>query len=338
MRGETRMQEKEAEKILDVFLLTYNRADYLKESIQSVLSQSYQDFELTVLDNCSTDETEEVVRSFNDERLHYVRHSKNIGAWGNICYAYERSEKKYFVIFHDDDIMLEDFLKTELEAMEKNPDISIISCKSGTMDKNSKVDVSTVKPGSGQISRYCGHQLFEAYINKRTYIGFPTIMYRAEFMRKKQIRFSPEAGPSADILFCMDVERFGGVVAILDRYLTCYRKHSGQDSQLSRREMVYKLFFYMKKNPYYETKLKKNRTGQGKYYKKLIYNELCLFASEKIGRKELWEDKKAYEEVLDVPKGIKVAVSIIVGACSGFPFVLRLFYRKGKIIKKKFAQ
>ena len=57
------------ECLLDVFIVTYNRAQYLKHSIQSVLAQTYSNFELTILDNCSTDNTQEVCGSFSDPRL-----------------------------------------------------------------------------------------------------------------------------------------------------------------------------------------------------------------------------------------------------------------------------
>ena len=69
---------------LEVFILTYNRAGYLKESIESVLNSTFRDFTLTVVDNCSTDNTEEVVRSFDDPRLKYVKHPENIGGINNI--------------------------------------------------------------------------------------------------------------------------------------------------------------------------------------------------------------------------------------------------------------
>ena len=61
-----------------VCLPTYNRAHYLREAIESVLSQTFQDFELLICDNASTDETSEVVKSFRDARIRYVRHSRNI--------------------------------------------------------------------------------------------------------------------------------------------------------------------------------------------------------------------------------------------------------------------
>jgi glycosyltransferase involved in cell wall biosynthesis len=67
---------------VSVVLPTYNRADTLKRSIQSVLSQSFTDFELIVVDDASRDESAEVVASFDDSRIKYVRNEFNLGGAG----------------------------------------------------------------------------------------------------------------------------------------------------------------------------------------------------------------------------------------------------------------
>ena len=64
-------------------LPVYNGAAYIAESIESVLAQTYGDFRLIVSDNCSTDNTEDIVRSFSDRRLTYVRNARNLGVVGN---------------------------------------------------------------------------------------------------------------------------------------------------------------------------------------------------------------------------------------------------------------
>ena len=57
----------------------YNGSDYIEESIRSILSQTYTNFKLIVCDNCSTDNTEEIVRSFSDPRITYSRNQTNLG-------------------------------------------------------------------------------------------------------------------------------------------------------------------------------------------------------------------------------------------------------------------
>ena len=90
---------------LEVFILTYNRSGYLRESIESVLASSFKDFTLTVVDNCSTDDTEEVVKSFDDPRLKYVKHAENIGGINNINSSILMVSADYSVMFNYDEKM-----------------------------------------------------------------------------------------------------------------------------------------------------------------------------------------------------------------------------------------
>jgi len=65
----------------------------------------YPDLEILVSDNCSTDDTERVVRSFGDPRVRYVRHPENIGANNNFNYCIKEARGVYFLLFHDDDMI-----------------------------------------------------------------------------------------------------------------------------------------------------------------------------------------------------------------------------------------
>ena len=85
----------EHKSLLTVFVVTYNRCDYLKLTIQSILEQTYKDFCLVVLDNASTDNTQEIVNNFNDKRLIYLRHEKNIGGPENGNTALKIALTKY---------------------------------------------------------------------------------------------------------------------------------------------------------------------------------------------------------------------------------------------------
>lgn len=323
------------EQLVDVYIVTYNRATYLKECISSVLKQTFKEFELTIIDNCSTDETQKVVKSFSDDRIKYIRHEKNIGGIGNICYAYQLSKKKYFVIFHDDDIMKPNYLEEQVKTMEHNKDISILSCQTTLIDEYSNIIKEYQCIIEETIKRYSGNELFKAYLYERKFINFPTIMYRTDYIRESGVLIIPEAGPSADIYFCMDVERNGGVVAILNKALVNYRIHSEQDTQRSRVKMVCMLFEYMKSQRYYYELLNDNKRGQNKYYKKIMYNEVCLFAAEKIDINELKEDKKKYEEVFDVSFATKIAMKCVMGICRSVPGIVKGVYKKGKVTKMR---
>ena len=67
-----------------VLMPTYNVAPYVREAIDSVMQQTYTDFELLVIDDCSTDDTVSVVRSIDDPRIHIVQNEKNVGLAKNL--------------------------------------------------------------------------------------------------------------------------------------------------------------------------------------------------------------------------------------------------------------
>jgi len=100
---------------------TYNRSGLLKIGLESILSQDHSDFRVIVLDNASTDNTLEVVRSFGDHRLSYTRNETNIGAFRNSNRAIEVNRSPYFAIFQDDDVMLPGFISESVLALDQNP-------------------------------------------------------------------------------------------------------------------------------------------------------------------------------------------------------------------------
>ena len=76
-------------KRLTVLMPVYNVAPYVADAIESVLSQSYSDFDLLVLDDCSTDNTVDIVNSFKDSRIRLVRNEVNLGLAENLTRGYQ---------------------------------------------------------------------------------------------------------------------------------------------------------------------------------------------------------------------------------------------------------
>jgi glycosyltransferase involved in cell wall biosynthesis len=109
---------------VSVVLPTYNRADTLKRSIQSVLSQSFTDFELIVVDDASRDESAEVVASFDDSRIKYVRNEFNLGGAGARNVGI-RNARANLIAFQDSD---DEWLPIKLERCleELNKDDSLL--------------------------------------------------------------------------------------------------------------------------------------------------------------------------------------------------------------------
>lgn len=106
---------------------TYNRASrFLGPVIECALAQTWPALEIIVSDNCSTDNTPEVVASYSDPRLRYVRQDTNIGANNNFNFCVENATGTYFLLFHDDDVIDSDLVSACMEAAGGSPDYGLI--------------------------------------------------------------------------------------------------------------------------------------------------------------------------------------------------------------------
>jgi len=117
---------------VSIGLPVFNGEDYIAEAIESILSQSFTDFELIISDNCSTDWTENICRSYadSDSRIRYYRHEKNFGASRNFNITVELARGEFFKWAAHDDLMANDYLEKCIKLLEK--DSGIILCYSKT--------------------------------------------------------------------------------------------------------------------------------------------------------------------------------------------------------------
>lgn len=114
---------------VSVLIPAYNYAQYLPEAIDSVLAQTYVDFELIVVDNCSTDNTEEIVNKYakNDARVKFVQNQENIGMYRNYNQALLYASGEYIKFLNADDKLAPTLLEKFVSILENNHDISIVT-------------------------------------------------------------------------------------------------------------------------------------------------------------------------------------------------------------------
>jgi len=111
---------------VSVCMPVYNGRAFIAESIASVLAQTYENFELLVIDNCSTDDTGAIVRGIKDPRIKYFRNDQNIGPIRNTNRCLELANGEYINIIHHDDIMLPDNLELKVGVLENNPEVGFV--------------------------------------------------------------------------------------------------------------------------------------------------------------------------------------------------------------------
>ena len=111
---------------VSVIVPAYNQGHYLEECIQSVLKQTYEDFEIIIVDDGSTDNTQEVSTSFSDSRVHYI-HQENRGLSGARNTGIKKAKGSYITYLDSDDLFLPKKLEVLIDNFETEPDFGIIA-------------------------------------------------------------------------------------------------------------------------------------------------------------------------------------------------------------------
>jgi glycosyltransferase involved in cell wall biosynthesis len=122
-----------------VFIPTYNRAKLLAYSIRGVLEQTFDDLRLVVSDNASEDETPEVVASFDDPRIEYVRQPRNLGLLGNHNWFLERVETDYALILADDDLVYPTLLERAVPVLDRRAGAGVVHAAFDVIDEEGEV-------------------------------------------------------------------------------------------------------------------------------------------------------------------------------------------------------
>lgn len=210
--------------IVSVVIPAYNGESYIKESIQSILDQSFSDFELIVVDDASTDATRDVIFSIKDERIRYLRHEENRGTAAATCTGLDAASGKYIALLDQDDIALPQRLEMQVRFMNGQPRIAIsgsqMQCFGATGEKIS------VPLADGDIKA----NLLPGVHN----LVNPTIMIRRDFMLKKGLRWKSENGIAFDLGLFVDAMLCGAKFANLPDALVNYRIHENQQTTINK--------------------------------------------------------------------------------------------------------
>lgn len=114
------MKKDCVEGLVSVIMPSYNTADYIKESIQSVLNQTYQNLELIIVDDCSSDNTMAVIDEIDDRRIRVFKNEKNSGAAVSRNKALREASGQWIAFLDSDDLWMPDKLEKQISFMEKN--------------------------------------------------------------------------------------------------------------------------------------------------------------------------------------------------------------------------
>ncbi len=127
--------------LVSIGVPVYNGERYLADALDSLLAQTFEDFEIIICDNASSDRTEEIGRGYaaQDVRVRYVRNPRNLGAPGNYRRTFELSRGRYFRWAAADDLSAPQFLARCVEVLDREPGAVLVYPKTRFIDENDRV-------------------------------------------------------------------------------------------------------------------------------------------------------------------------------------------------------
>jgi len=204
---------------VSVILPAYNCEKFIGKAIQSVLQQTFTDFELIIINDGSTDNTESIIHEFGDQRIVYLKNSSNQGLVYTLNKAIAHANGKYTARMDADDICLRERLAKQQTFLDQHEDITAVASTIEFINEQEEItgiwelDRQTIIPA--QIRRAMLHQ---------NCIAHPTVMMRSEII--KQMKYKEYQKNIEDYDLWLRLLNHGYKIAKLDEPLLLYRIHN----------------------------------------------------------------------------------------------------------------
>lgn len=206
---------------VSIICRTYNQERYIRQTIQSVLNQTISNWELIVINDASTDNTESEILSFDDERIKYIRNEKNLGPLAGLNIGIAASSGKYITILDGDDLFCSEKLEIQSKFLDANPKYGAVFSYIDVIDENgnplNSADAQIIRnlinnPGGTR------EQMLRRAFNEYNFLAFPTEMFRKDIA----IHFNAHLLSCGDGWFHLNT-LMQTQIAVLEIPLTKYR-------------------------------------------------------------------------------------------------------------------
>lgn len=123
--------------LISVVMSVYNDEEYIKEALDSLLAQTLDDFEVIIVDDCSSDRTAEVIEGYREERFRLIRNERNMGLTCNLNRAVAEASGEYIARMDGDDICLPERFEKQVGYLKENRNLMLISCRTQMFGRSS---------------------------------------------------------------------------------------------------------------------------------------------------------------------------------------------------------
>jgi hypothetical protein len=208
----------------------WNGAAYIEQAVSSVLAQTFDDFELVVIDDCSDDDTVAIVSRFEDSRIRIEANASRLGLVGNWNRCLEAASGEYVSLFHQDDVMMPDNLARKVSVLDEHSSVAFVYSDVTQIDPAGEVLAESwyVPPEPGDAGVHAGLTFLERLFTGENLVCCPTVVMRRGMMRDGG--FDSHLPFTADWEMWMRLCLFHDVACVPDR-LVHYRRHATAETE-----------------------------------------------------------------------------------------------------------
>jgi len=203
--------------LVSILMPVYKTAPFLKEAMDSILSQTFTDFELIVLNDCSPDNADEILDTYDDSRIVRYKGETNVGLSNVLNVGIDMARGKYIARMDSDDISLPNRLEVQVKYMEEHPDIDLCSCGMKMFGAKDDTWVRDSDPEKVKVTALFFSPILHA-----------SSIWRKESFDKHGLRFRQEMVPAEDYDMWTRALVNGLVLTNIPECLYLYRIHPEQ--------------------------------------------------------------------------------------------------------------
>lgn len=203
---------------VSVVMPAYNAEKYIRQAIESILNQTYKDFEFIIINDGSTDKTKEIVLSYVDSRIVYLENEKNSGIVVTLNKGLDYATGEYIARMDADDVAVNSRLEKQVKYLDRNKNIGVLGtsiCIFGEGIKEQKRVFTT------DVKQLKAELIFNSCI------AHPTVMIRRKVLQNYNLKYDSEFAGAEDYCLWWNIAKVSNIATLPDALLN-YRIHSSQ--------------------------------------------------------------------------------------------------------------
>lgn len=270
----------DSEPLVSIFLPTYNHEEYIEAAIESALEQEYENLEIIIGDDCSTDSTWEIVSQYaaeNPGTITAFRNEENLGITGNCNEVLQRCSGKYIAFHSGDDILRPEKIRLQVKVLESNPhcvlcyhDVEVFDSASG----ETKFYWNSGPKGTPPIEGDTGMLAEQLVVKGTSFMSAQSVMVRQDAVPADG--YDERVPIASDWLMWIEAcATLDGTVRYIDRPLTRYRKHSKSITESGHYEVDKFVTLAIVENRYPHLRDAVRRRRGYMYYRQAVSNILA---------------------------------------------------------------